>query len=47
MIGTNFLLIKSISNFFRAKLLLTDKKFAIGLDLKALLGQEIETTESS
>ena len=47
MIGTIILLIRAVSRMFRAQLLLTGKKFGIGLYLKALLGQEIESNETS
>jgi len=47
MIGTIILLIRAVSRMFRAQLLLTGKKFEIGLYLKALLGQEIEPNETS
>ena len=47
MIGTIILLIRAVSRMFRAQLLLTGKKFSVGLYLKALLGQDITTTESS
>lgn len=47
MIGTIILLIRAVSRMFRAQLLLTGKKFKIGLYLKALLGQDIETNKSS
>lgn len=47
MIGTIILLIKAVSRMFRAQLLLTGKKFEIGLYFKALMGQEITTNEIS
>jgi len=47
MIGTIILLIRAVSRMFRAQLLLTGKKFGIGLYLKALLGQDLEKTETS
>ena len=47
MILTIFLLIRAVSGMFRAKLLLTGKKFSIGLFLKALMGKELTSLELS
>lgn len=47
MIVTIIILIRAVSRMFRAQLLLTGKKFEIGLYFKALLGQEIETNKLS
>ncbi|MEA3458724.1 MAG: ABC transporter permease, partial [Candidatus Thermoplasmatota archaeon] len=42
---TIFFLIRAVANMFRAKLLLTGKKFNLGLYLKALIGGDLETSE--
>ncbi len=47
MLLTIFLLIRAVSGMFRAQLLLTGKKFSLGLYLKMLFGQELERTEES
>ncbi len=44
---TIIFLIRAVSNMFRAKLLLTGKKFNLGLYLKALLGQDLEANNLS
>jgi len=45
MILTIFLLIRAVSGMFRAQNLLTGKKFSLGLYIKILLGQDLETAE--
>ncbi len=45
MILTILLLIRAVSSMFRAQHLLTGKKFSLGLYIKVLLGQEIETAK--
>jgi ABC-2 type transport system permease protein len=46
MILTIILLIRAVAGMFRAQILLTGKKFSIGLYLRALMGKELETTEA-
>lgn len=43
MVITNIITIRAVANMFRAKLLLTGKKFKFSLYLKALRGKELET----
>jgi ABC-2 type transport system permease protein len=45
MILTIFLLIRAVSGMFRAQNLLTGKKFSLGLYIKILLGQDLETAK--
>lgn len=47
MILTIILTIRAVSGMFRAQLLLTGKKFSLGLFLKALFGRELETIKDS
>lgn len=46
MILTIILLIRAVAGMFRAQLLLTGKKFNIGLFIRALLGKELESMET-
>jgi ABC-2 type transport system permease protein len=41
---TIFFLIRAVAKMFRAQLLLTGKKFSLGLYLKALTGGDLETS---
>jgi ABC-2 type transport system permease protein len=47
MILTIILLIRAVSGMFRAQLLLTGKKFSLGLFFKALIGKDIQSNELS
>jgi len=47
MILTIILLIRAVSGMFRAQLLLTGKKFSLGLFFKALIGKDIQSSELS
>jgi len=47
MILTILLIIRAVAGMFKAQLLLTGKKFSLGLFLKALFGRELETVEES
>jgi len=47
MVITILLLIRAVARMFRAKLLLTGKKFNLGLYLKAISGQELEPGDLS
>jgi len=46
LVITIFFLIRAVANMFRAQLLLTGKKFDLGLYLKALTGGDLETGEA-
>ena len=43
---TIILLVRSVAGMFRAQLLLTGKKFSLGLFIKALIGKPIETNST-
>jgi ABC-2 type transport system permease protein len=47
LILTIILLLRAVAGMFRAQLLLTGKKFSLGLLLRALLGKQLEETEST
>jgi ABC-2 type transport system permease protein len=47
LIITVILVIRAVAGMFRASLLLTGQKFKIGLYLKALLGKDLETKETT
>lgn len=47
LIITVVLLIRAVSSMFRAQLLLTGKKFSLGLLIKALRGKDLDTSETS
>ena len=47
LIITVVLLIRAVSSMFRAQLLLTGKKFSLGLLIKALRGKDLEPSETS
>ncbi len=44
---TIFFLIRAVANMFRAQLLLTGKKFSLGLYLKALTGRDLDASDLS
>lgn len=47
LILTIILLLRAVAGMFRAQLLLTGKKFCLGLLIRALLGKQLEETEST
>jgi ABC-2 type transport system permease protein len=47
LILTIILLLRAVAGMFRAQLLLTGKKFSLGLFIKALLGKQLDETEST
>jgi ABC-2 type transport system permease protein len=47
LILTIILLLRAVAGMFRAQLLLTGKKFSLGLLIKALLGKQLDETEST
>ena len=47
LIITIFFLVRAVAKMFRAQLLLTGKKFSLGLYLKALAGSDLETSDLS
>lgn len=47
LIGTVIFLIRAVAGMFRAQLLLTGKKFSLGLYLKTLRGKDIDMIEST
>ena len=47
LVFTVFFLIRAVAGMFRAQLLLTGKKFSLGLLIRALLGKDLEETEPS
>jgi ABC-2 type transport system permease protein len=47
LILTIILLLRAVAGMFRAQLLLTGKKFSLGLLLRALLGKQLEENEST
>jgi ABC-2 type transport system permease protein len=47
LILTIILLLRAVAGMFRAQLLLTGKKFSLGLLIKALLGKQLKETEST
>jgi ABC-2 type transport system permease protein len=47
LVGTIVFLIRAVAGMFRAQVLLTGKKFSLGLYIRTLLGKEKETSEQA